>query len=85
MVEEFFGGVNFAIRVVASADSLEVVGLESGENVGGVERAWGCRSGVEGLGANEEVDFHLQFESDFVFALSWSATSLVVGDCLVMV
>ena len=83
--EEFFGGVNFAIRVVARDDALAVGVVGRGENMRGLDGWWGCGGGVEGLGANEEVNFHLQFESDFVFALRWSASALVVGDCLVMV
>ena len=75
VAEEFFGGVDFSIRVVASADSMAVGCVESGGNVGGVERVWGCRCGVEGMRANEEIDFHLQLESDFVFTLSRSAST----------
>jgi hypothetical protein len=85
VAEEFFGGVNFAIRVVTRDDSLAVGVVGKGENMRGHDGWWGCGGGVEGWGADEEVNFHLQFESDFVFALRWSASALVVGDCLVMV
>jgi len=56
VAEEFFGGVNFAIRVVARDDSL-AVGVVGKVRV--VKRGWGCGGGVEGWGADEEIDFHL--------------------------
>ena len=40
--EEFFGGVNFAIRVVARGDALAVGVVGRGENMRGLDGWWGC-------------------------------------------